>query len=69
MHRFESFTCASFTSLPTEVILMDANYTVDEILGEDTFCINQLQEDVPIDYTFCFPLGSKVHAVLKLGKK
>ncbi|XP_068233660.1 uncharacterized protein [Palaemon carinicauda] len=51
-----------------KVILMDANYTLDETLGEDTFCVNELTNDVPIDHTFVFPGGSKVHARLKLEK-
>ncbi|KAK3879753.1 hypothetical protein Pcinc_015739 [Petrolisthes cinctipes] len=51
-----------------KAILMDANYTVDETLGEDTYCINQLPEDVPVEHTFSFPGGSKVHTVLTMGK-
>ncbi|XP_042204913.1 cytosolic phospholipase A2-like isoform X3 [Homarus americanus] len=50
------------------VILMDANYTVDETLGDDKFCINQLTNDVPTDHTFYFHGGSKVHTTLKLQK-
>lgn len=51
-----------------KVTLMDANYTLDETLGEDTFCINELTNGVPRDHTFVFPGGSKVHARLKLEK-
>ncbi|XP_069937682.1 cytosolic phospholipase A2 [Cherax quadricarinatus] len=51
-----------------EAILMDANYTMDETLGEDTFCVNELPNDIPMPYTFIFPGGSKVHAVLTLQK-
>nr|XP_053651300.1 cytosolic phospholipase A2-like isoform X3 [Cherax quadricarinatus] len=51
-----------------KAILMDANYTMDETLGEDTFCVNELPNDIPMPYTFIFPGGSKVHAVLTLQK-
>ncbi|XP_064106608.1 cytosolic phospholipase A2-like isoform X2 [Macrobrachium nipponense] len=51
-----------------KVTLMDANYTLDETLGEDTFCVNELTNGVPKDHTFVFPGGSKVHAQLKLDK-
>lgn len=51
-----------------KVILMDANYTMDETLGDDTFCINELTNDVPLEHTFVFPGGSKVHTVLLLQK-
>lgn len=48
---------------------MDANYTVDETLGEDSFCVNELTNDVAVEHTFIFPGGSKVHTELKLQKK
>lgn len=48
---------------------MDANYTVDETLGEDTFCVNELTNDITVEHTFIFPGGSKVHTELKLQKK
>lgn len=51
-----------------KVTLMDANYTMDETLGEDTFCVNMLTNDLPIEHTFVYPGGSKVHATLKLQK-
>ncbi|XP_042855448.1 cytosolic phospholipase A2-like isoform X3 [Penaeus japonicus] len=51
-----------------KVLLMDANYTVDETLGEDTFCVNELPNDVVVQHTFIFPGGSKVHTELKLQK-
>lgn len=50
------------------VILMDANYTMDETLGEQTFSLNQLTLDTPQDIIFDFPNGSKVHTVLTLQK-
>lgn len=50
------------------VILMDANYTMDETLGEQTFSLNQLTLDNPRDIIFDFPNGSKVHTVLTLQK-
>ncbi|XP_027207890.1 cytosolic phospholipase A2 isoform X2 [Penaeus vannamei] len=51
-----------------KVLLMDANYTVDETLGEDTFCVNELTNDITVEHTFIFPGGSKVHTELKLQK-
>nr|AWU67131.1 putative phospholipase A2 [Crangon crangon]AWU67132.1 putative phospholipase A2 [Crangon crangon] len=51
-----------------QVKLMDANYTLDEELGVDTFCVNSLTNDVPLEHTFNFPGGSKVHATLKLER-
>uniref|UniRef100_A0A0P4VYZ5 Phospholipase A2 n=1 Tax=Scylla olivacea TaxID=85551 RepID=A0A0P4VYZ5_SCYOL len=49
------------------VILMDANYTMDETLGEKTFSLNLLNLDTPQDVIFDFPNG-KVHTVLTLQK-
>ncbi|XP_069186264.1 cytosolic phospholipase A2 [Procambarus clarkii] len=51
-----------------KVVLMDANYTIDESLGEDTFCVNELTNDIPTEHTFVFPGGSKIHTLLKLQK-
>nr|XP_045607415.1 cytosolic phospholipase A2-like isoform X2 [Procambarus clarkii]WMM34516.1 cytosolic phospholipase A2 [Procambarus clarkii] len=51
-----------------KVVLMDANYTLDETLGEDSFCVNELTNDIPTKHTFVFPGGSKVHTLLKLQK-
>ncbi|KAK8719009.1 hypothetical protein OTU49_014302, partial [Cherax quadricarinatus] len=65
--RGESITKGS-TLQDLKAILMDANYTMDETLGEDTFCVNELPNDIPMPYTFIFPGGSKVHAVLTLQK-
>ncbi|MPC48241.1 Cytosolic phospholipase A2 [Portunus trituberculatus] len=50
------------------VILMDANYTMDETLGEQTFTLDLLTLDTPRDVIFDFPNGSKVHTVLTLQK-
>lgn len=50
------------------VTLMDANYTMDETLGEEKFDINQLTYDAPQDIQFNFQNGSKVHTVLTLRK-
>ena len=48
---------------------MDANITMDEILGMDTFIVNTLPNDVETEHTFLFPGGSKVHATLLVTKK
>ena len=48
---------------------MDANYTMDETLGEQTFDLNLLNLDTPQEITFSFPNGSKVHTLLTLQKK
>ena len=48
---------------------MDANYTLDEVLGEDSFIVNTLRNDIPLKHTFTFPWGSKVYATLNLTKK
>lgn len=50
------------------VTLMDANITLDETLGEDSFIVNTLCNDLPIEHTFNFPGGSRIHATLLLGK-
>ncbi|XP_018011748.1 cytosolic phospholipase A2 isoform X2 [Hyalella azteca] len=50
------------------VTLMDANITLDETLGEDTFIVNTLTNDVPVGHVFLFPGGSKVYATLLLTK-
>ena len=48
---------------------MDANYTLDEMLGEDTLCVNTLTYDEPTEHTFVFNGGSKIHTTLKLQEK
>lgn len=48
---------------------MDANYTVDETLGEQEICIDQLTFDDPQEMIFDFPYGSRVHTVITLRKK
>uniref|UniRef100_A0A2P2I3R9 Phospholipase A2 n=1 Tax=Hirondellea gigas TaxID=1518452 RepID=A0A2P2I3R9_9CRUS len=50
------------------VTLMDANITLDETLGEDTFIINTLTNDVELEHTFMFAGGSKLHATLLITK-
>lgn len=48
---------------------MDANYTVDETLGEEKIAISELEIDVPKEVIFQFSNGSKVHTLLSLTKK
>ena len=55
--------------LLSEVTLMDANYTLDEELGKDSFIVNTLTNDVALKHVFNFPNGSKVHTTLFLTKK
>lgn len=50
------------------VALMDANYTVDERLGEQQIEVEDLTLDVPREEIFTFPNGSKVHTTLTLTK-
>ncbi|KAF2356544.1 C2 domain [Trinorchestia longiramus] len=50
------------------VTLMDANITLDETLGEDSFLVNTLTNDLPLQHTFTFQGGSKVYATLFLTK-
>lgn len=48
---------------------MDANYTVDENLGEQQIQVEELAIDVPKEVVFTYPNGSKVHTTLTLTKK
>ncbi|KAG0712643.1 Cytosolic phospholipase A2 [Chionoecetes opilio] len=50
------------------MVLMDANYTVDETLGEQTFSISLLTLNVPQEVTFNYANDSKVHTILTLRK-
>ncbi|CAL4123106.1 unnamed protein product, partial [Meganyctiphanes norvegica] len=50
------------------VTLMDANYTLDEILGVDKLPISRLTLGVKQEHIFNFPGGSKVYTELLLQK-